>query len=335
MNNHLRVEQVQVPEELNCRSCHSSVIFGNVIYYFAGHFKELDQQTNIITKFYPERRIWIDLYPTKDKPCPRPRCSHTSNVYKNKMYVFGGGGGTTRATEYYLNDFWNFNFITEEWEEIKQTNPPKVRDSHVSAIWKDSLIIHGGHCEHSMFKDLHIFNFKKNQWKEVYFDEFLPSPGGRTRHGAVLHNDNFFVFGGYRHGVLLNDLFCCDLNLMEWKRIELKNNPSPRRSHMVTSDKNFMYSVGGFDGIDTFDSIHRLNLDELKSWEEIESNHQKLPKRGVGTISLYKNEIYCFGGNLESDYYNDVFLIELNQNEFQMKLKHCQFYHDLEIQLIV
>ena len=325
------VQKLQVPQELNCRSCHTSVTYGNIIYYFGGHFKELNEQTNIITKFYPQKKIWIDLHPKKNKPYPRNRCSHSANIFNNSMYIFGGGGGTTRETEYYLNDFWKFDFITEEWEEIKTEFAPNDRDSHVSDIWKNNLIIHGGHCDHSMFEDLHIFNFEQKTWKKINFDKKMITPGSRTRHGGIVYKDNFFIFGGYRHGQLLNDLFSLDLNSMEWKKIELRIQPSHRRSHMVTLHRNHLYSIGGFNGIETFNTIHRIDLEQLKSWEEFESNNLELPRRGVGTVSLYKNEIYFFGGNLESDYYNDVYLIELFPNKFHQKLKNCEHYQDVEI----
>jgi hypothetical protein len=322
------VEKIQVPEEISNRSCHSSIVYNDAIYYFGGHFETHDDQTNILTIFHPKLQNWKEIKPKKKEIWPSKRCSHSSNLYKNKMVIYGGGGGKTRSSEFFLNDLWTLNLenIEEGW--LKLTSENEGRDSHTASIWNDNLIIFGGHNRQFTLGDVAVYNFVKNQWKSL--EPTNKGPGPRTRHSNVIHHDKLFIFGGFRMGTLLNDLYCLDLNFNSWNEIKIDFAPSVRRSHMVEKHQHFMYTVGGFNGVDTFDSIHRLDLDLLK-WENCETFGSKLPKRGVGSLKLFQNRLILFGGNFELEYFNDMYGIHLFLLDFQLKLKNCKIYKDVVV----
>lgn len=60
---------------------------------------------------FVENKEWKQIVTNGD--IPLPRTSHSAVIYNNCMYVFGGYSG-----EIYLNDFYEYNFLTNTWKNI-------------------------------------------------------------------------------------------------------------------------------------------------------------------------------------------------------------------------
>lgn len=60
----------------------------------------------------------LDMYTWLEMPCsgalPSPRYFHSSAVFANKMYVFGGYNGSER-----LADMYEYDFETHVWSPIE------------------------------------------------------------------------------------------------------------------------------------------------------------------------------------------------------------------------
>jgi hypothetical protein len=61
-----------------------------------------------LNKIEDEIVHWEHIVP-KSKEIPKPRYAHTAVVLGDSMYVLGG------YSAQYLDDFWEFNFITSTW----------------------------------------------------------------------------------------------------------------------------------------------------------------------------------------------------------------------------
>src|SRR5690606_26449790 len=58
---------------------------------------------------------------------PSPRFKHTAVVYKNEMFVFGGGHNLPgRKQLTFLNDFYSLDLISLVWREIRVPNSPSA-----------------------------------------------------------------------------------------------------------------------------------------------------------------------------------------------------------------
>ena len=172
------------------------------------------------------RYIKIEL--GKDDPVPCPRRAHTACLYKNGIYVFGGGDGV-RA----LNDVWRLD-VTDlskpSWRlvsPVQSTTPPddgetvapehirpKARGYHTANMVGSKLIIYGGSDGEECFKDVWVFDVEKLLWRCVAIKKSF----SRLSHSATVIGSYLFVVGGhdgveYSHEVLLLNLgtFLLDL----------------------------------------------------------------------------------------------------------------------------
>jgi hypothetical protein len=94
------------------------------------------------------------------------------------MYIFGGKDDENLK----LSDTWKFNLSTLEWSLIETVSEPMGRSGHASQVYQDCMIIYGGIFEVTKeLNDMHVFDFKKQQWI-VMFEELnspqKPKPSG-------------------------------------------------------------------------------------------------------------------------------------------------------------
>lgn len=207
-----------IPPRLRAMTCtavrNKLVIFGGgdgPIYY--NDIYVFDTTTSRYTK--------IEL--GKDDVMPCPRRAHTACLYKNGIYVFGGGDGV-RA----LNDVWRLD-VTDigkpSWRQVspaQSTTPPshdgsssvapdpvrpKARGYHTANMVGSKLIIYGGSDGEECFKDVWVFDVEKLLWSCVEIKKSF----SRLSHSATVIGSYLFVVGGhdgveYSHEVLLLNL---------------------------------------------------------------------------------------------------------------------------------
>jgi len=125
------------------RGYHSSFIFDKKLYVFGGKDIGIGQLKSLwcidlseLDDFVPGESEfslnpeWYELNTTGTRP---PAISHhTSLVYQNKMFLFGG---STRDQE--NTNFYQLDLTKNQWQVVKakalhgdQTNFPKTRDEH-------------------------------------------------------------------------------------------------------------------------------------------------------------------------------------------------------------
>lgn len=139
---------------------------------------------------------------------PSARFDHTSIIYQDSMYVFGGENGN------YLNDVCEYNFLKNEWKEIETTGEkPSKRSGHKVAFYsgrfmnESSMFLFGGY-DGDYCNDLYNFNFSTRLWKKINYQGVVPTR--RYDHGMAPIDNGFVLYGGYvKNGKshLNNDLF--------------------------------------------------------------------------------------------------------------------------------
>jgi N-acetylneuraminic acid mutarotase len=86
-------------------------------------------------------------------------------------------------------------------EKIKMltgTTGPMGRSDHAAILHDDKLYIHGGERTNcNKFCDFWEFDFCKQIWLEIESESDGPSK--RSGHKMVVHNDQFYVFGGFNY----------------------------------------------------------------------------------------------------------------------------------------
>ena len=95
--------------------------------------------------------------------------------------------------------------------------------------------------KNTRFNDLNIYNFNSKYWKKI---NFIEGPSKRTTRNGILFRNSLLFFGGF-DGDYTQDLWDFDLIEFKWKRIFLKNMPSPRCAHVFCFDERNLYVHGG------------------------------------------------------------------------------------------
>ncbi len=115
-----------------------------------------------------------------------PRAVHSSVVYDNKMWVFGGATASG-----YLNDVW-YSEDGVAWVEATGAAPWCGRFGHTTAVYGGKIWLMGGEYGNAFRNDIWCSEDGTN-WTEVT-DQ---APWGRRRlHGCVAHEGKLWIIGG-------------------------------------------------------------------------------------------------------------------------------------------
>jgi N-acetylneuraminic acid mutarotase len=128
-------------------------IFGG----YDGQYKNDFYRFNFITN------TWTAI---KEKPgsiWPKARYRTSTTVYKDVLFLFGGHDGARQ-----LNDFFCFNFTTEEWSSIEYSTgmAPSPRDSHILVNSGNSIFLFGGSTGNPR-SDFYEFKIDETKWVSV------------------------------------------------------------------------------------------------------------------------------------------------------------------------
>jgi N-acetylneuraminic acid mutarotase len=196
---------------------------------------------------------------------PSKRRAHTACLYKNGIYVFGGGDGV-RA----LNDIWRLDVSDTSkmsWRLISSADKPaqggarerrpKARGYHTANMVGSKLIIFGGSDGGECFDDVWIYDVERHIWKLVN----IPMTFRRLSHTATIVGSYLFVIGGHDGHEYCNDVLLLNLVTMTWDRRKVYGMPpSGRGYHGTVLYDSRLLVVGGFDGSDVFGDVMVLEL---------------------------------------------------------------------------
>ncbi|PSR77363.1 hypothetical protein BD289DRAFT_377836 [Coniella lustricola] len=197
---------------------------------------------------------------------PSKRRAHTACLYKNGIYVFGGGDGV-RA----LNDIWRLDVsdLTKmSWKLVSSPLEggsgtggkdlrPKARGYHTANIVDGKLIIFGGSDGGECFNDVWVYNIETQQWRTA------PVSGTfrRLSHTATIVGSYLFVIGGHDGSEYSNDVLLLNLVQMTWdKRRVYGLPPSGRGYHGTVLHDSRLLTIGGFDGGEVFGDVWILEM---------------------------------------------------------------------------
>ncbi|KAF4462816.1 Tip elongation aberrant 1 [Fusarium albosuccineum] len=195
---------------------------------------------------------------------PSKRRAHTACLYKNGIYVFGGGDGV-RA----LNDIWRLD-VTDvnkmSWRLVSspdKTSPgakdyrPKARGYHTANMVGSKLIIFGGSDGGECFDDVWVYDVETQVWRAVP----IPVAFRRLSHTATIVGSYLFVIGGHDGNEYSNDVLLLNLVTMTWdKRRVYGKAPSGRGYHGTVLYDSRLIVIGGFDGSEVFGDAMLLEL---------------------------------------------------------------------------
>ncbi|TVY29995.1 Tip elongation aberrant protein [Lachnellula hyalina] len=194
---------------------------------------------------------------------PSKRRAHTACLYRNGIYIFGGGDGV-RA----LNDVWRLDVADTNkmsWKLIsapssvssEDENKPKARGYHTSNMVGSKLIIFGGSDGGECFRDVWVFDVETKAFSPVR----IPLSYPRLSHTATIVGSYLFVIGGHDGVEYSNEVLLLNLVTMVWDKRKIYGiAPKPRGYHGAVLHDSRLVVVGGFDGSEVFADVQVLEL---------------------------------------------------------------------------
>ncbi|CZT47126.1 probable host cell factor 2 [Rhynchosporium secalis] len=194
---------------------------------------------------------------------PSKRRAHTACLWRNGIYVFGGGDGV-RA----LNDVWRLDVADTNkmsWKLIsapssassEDKTKPKARGYHTANMVGSKLIIFGGSDGGECFRDVWVFDVDTLMFSPVQIPVSYP----RLSHTATIVGSYLFVIGGHDGVEYSNEVLLLNLVTMVWdKRKVYGMPPKPRGYHGTILHDSRLIVVGGFDGGEVFGDVQILEL---------------------------------------------------------------------------
>jgi N-acetylneuraminic acid mutarotase len=229
------------------RGYHSTFVHNKRLFIFGGHdiregsmdnlwmldlrkmrdmeLEPIQQQKDCVWKQIPTKAI---------SPEDRPGqvAHHTSIVFGDKMFLFGGSNLETENKKFFSLDLNQF-----KWEIVKVRGDgvPDSRDEHSACFYENeaSMIIFGGFIKGVRTNEMDKFLFQENRWVKLTLPQTAIRPRPRSGHSAVIHQSSMYVFGGRGDdNIKLNDLWRFDISTNVWQEIKQEGTvPIPRCGH--------------------------------------------------------------------------------------------------------
>lgn len=229
------------------------------------------------------------------KTIPGPRAAHSSDLIRNKLYVFGGWNGKKA-----LNDLHILDVDLMTWEEQSPGGTsPSTRNNHISVVVaRTKIFVHGGHDGGKWLNDLHILDTERLCW--VTPNVAGECPPARACHSLTHVSTDFgrrlVMFGGYDGCRCFNDVDVLDLDTMTWRQPTVTGSvPQSRNAHTMTAVAEKLYLFGGHSGNKHLRDVHILDADTMQ-WSQPQVNGIPPPGLRGHSASLIGHLAFMFGG---------------------------------------
>jgi len=174
------------------RSAHVGVVMNDKMYIFGGWNGKV--QNNDFFEFDFATSTWTRIDSENEGAVPSPRCSHAGIAVpeQNKLYIFGGCGGSPVI---YNNELWCYDFTTKCWTQQPTPLAPRSRMKMVK--WKDYIYIYSGWNRKAHFIDLYEFNLTTHLWRNPPLNATGCPPLASEQYSLVEYNNMLYIYGGF------------------------------------------------------------------------------------------------------------------------------------------
>ncbi len=271
--------EIFTPSDLLMRQRHTSVVFGEKLWFFGGYDGEYrsdiwhSEDGSNWTKAAPGTSIF-------------PRSGHTTVTFNDKLQLIGG---FTDQQPHILDDVWQ-SADGLVWEEITTDDKFFERGNHTSVVFDDKIWVIGG----STFKNYTYDDVWSSTDGETWIKKEAVGPYfmKRSGHASVVFKNKIWVIGGNDQNSLKNDVWSSS-DGVHWELVTPIADFSNRQHHTVTIYDDKMWLVGGSDGQETKNDVWYSS--DGSSWTEL-SVPENFPTRRHHTAVVFNDKIWIIGG---------------------------------------
>jgi len=241
-----------------------------------------------------------------DDRVPSKRRAHTACLYKNGIYMFGGGDGV-RA----LNDIWRLDVSDMSkmtWRLISDASMDKVKTGSSASSAPAQLSHIAGGSSSTSSSSSSSSSSKR------------PRPKPRGYHTANMVGGKLVVFGGSDGDKCFADVWLYDLEDNTWRCIEMEES-FQRLSHTATLVGSYLFVVGGHDGDEYNNEVILLNLTTM-TWERRRIYGAAPSPRGYHSTVLHDGRVIVVGGFNGHQAFGEVWLLELGVHAYYAQISH-------------
>jgi len=190
------------------------------------------------------------------------RCSHSADVYNNKMYLFGGRHQNNPVRS--NNELWSLDLETWTWKICETTGEqPEARTTHISAIYNGKLYIFGGYSDSKGCKieGCHVLSLDTMKWENLV-------PEGKrfkARYGALsaVYENRIYIVGGYYGPPKVSkEIICYDFDTNVLSKIPVQDQPLGVRFASLVLFRDSLVAWGGKNSIDkSVPDVQQIRID--------------------------------------------------------------------------
>ncbi|XP_022108566.1 kelch domain-containing protein 3-like [Acanthaster planci] len=162
------------------------------------------------------------------------RAYHTSTLFHDEMFVFGGVYPNPDPEPDSCSDQLHvFSPVTESWyEPVVMGKKPKARSGHSATRLGDQLVIFGGWDAPECFNDVHCLDLILMEFTSIPVKGTPPVP--RSWHAsAALHGNRILIQGGFDGENAMTDAFVFRLDSQCWTTLLWPIPTTPTAGHTV------------------------------------------------------------------------------------------------------
>ena len=235
---------------------------------------------------------------------------------------------------------WVYNELKIKKRLCGEPKKPDARIGHVAVCidHKQLMVFGGGNKGEHFVGDVWFYDIAAGLWWSEQSKGEIPRT--TTDSASWLHCGHVYIFGGY-HGLRYsNDVHALNIATLEWEKCEPRGTPpTPRHGAVCWHLENCVMVFGGFGGApkdmqdydeylrynDTHSSgwnnqLHVLDLNTDTGgmeWTKPRCTGKPPSPRTLPAHARFERTAYLFGGWCGSLRFNDMFMLDLNNLEWE------------------
>ncbi|PFH50368.1 hypothetical protein AMATHDRAFT_61181 [Amanita thiersii Skay4041] len=207
------------------------------------------------------------------------------------------------------------------------TLPMRSVRSHTVTLVDTTAWLFGGCDDQDSARDIYCFDVETMQW--THPDTTGEAPPPCRAHTCTLVDRKLVIFGGGLGPTYYDFIYILDTITRRWSKPQLAGGanaprPVPRRAHTAVLYLGMIWIFGGGNGMQALNDLWTLDVNSCTGpssgsgsgklrWQELQTKGGKPCPRGYHTANLIGNTMVVAGGSDGSNYFTDIWLLNLDE----------------------